>query len=219
MTHSSKKKKPASLEQAWNREYSRKNVLWNSLSNEAEVKLTKGEKVLELGCGNGQTLKMIAPGGAKIWAVDFSRKAGEICYELKKKYGWKNVEIERMDASELRFEDGTFDSVIAFHIIGNIEKEKREIAIAEIARVLKKGGRVFAKVFSVNDFRCPEGKDKTKVKSNGIREHYFMQEELDWLFEEAGMKKIEGKRISWKVKYEGKQRNREKLFAVYLKPD
>ena len=59
MTHSSKKNPPKTLEQAWDREYSKKENLWNSASKE-KIEWRQGSKILELGCGNGQTLKQIA---------------------------------------------------------------------------------------------------------------------------------------------------------------
>ena len=101
-----------------------------------------GKKVLELATGPGLIARHIADSAAHITATDFSPKMIE---QAKKSGAAENVAFEVADATDLRFEDNSFDVVIianALHVIPNPEK-----ALAEIDRVLKDGGILIAPNF------------------------------------------------------------------------
>ena len=104
--------------------------------------VAKGKDVLELATGPGMIARHIAPLANHVVATDFAPKMIETARKAKNP---ENVRFEVADATSLRFMDESFDVVVianALHIIPNPEK-----ALAEIDRVLKKGGILIAPNF------------------------------------------------------------------------
>ena len=104
--------------------------------------VAKGKDVLELATGPGMIARHIASRAKSVIATDFAPKMIETACKVKNP---ENVSFEVADATSLRFEDNSFDVVVianALHIIPNPEK-----ALAEIDRVLKKGGILIAPNF------------------------------------------------------------------------
>ena len=101
----------------------------------AAEELAGAERVLDVGCGEGQVARLAVAGGAALVAgidptwnqlVVARQRAGGPAYA-------------RADADALPFESGVFDAVVACLVFEHI----REVdgAIAEVARVLRPGGR------------------------------------------------------------------------------
>jgi phosphatidylethanolamine/phosphatidyl-N-methylethanolamine N-methyltransferase len=99
-----------------------------------------GGRILEIGVGTGLTL----PGYSsrnRIIGIDLSeamlRKARRRVTDL----ALQNVEkLELMDAEHLSFPDGSFDVVIANHVISTVPNP--EAALDECARMLRPGGEI-----------------------------------------------------------------------------
>lgn len=88
-----------------------------------------GNRVLEVGCGQGHLTRALAERGAEIVGIDANPKAAEVAgTDL----------VSHMDAESLDFEDDSFDYVVSVHAIEHIPGLGD--ALAEMARVLKKGG-------------------------------------------------------------------------------
>jgi ubiquinone/menaquinone biosynthesis C-methylase UbiE len=93
------------------------------------VGIGAGDRVLEVGCGQGHLTRALAQRGADIVGIDANPKAAEVAgTDL----------VRHMDAESLDFEDETFDFVVSVHAIEHIPGLSN--ALAEMARVLKKGG-------------------------------------------------------------------------------
>ena len=98
--------------------------------------------VLELATGPGMIAKHIAPSAKSVTATDFAPKMIETA---KKGSVPDNVSFEVADATNLRYQNDSFDLVVianALHIIPEPEK-----ALAEIDRVLKANGTLIAPNF------------------------------------------------------------------------
>jgi SAM-dependent methyltransferase len=96
-----------------------------------------GEKILDLGCGDGQLTKRIAASGADVLGVDASP-------EMVRAARDRGVVADVGDAEQLSYADETFDAVFsnaALHWVRN-----QDAMIAEIDRVLKPGGRFVAEM-------------------------------------------------------------------------
>lgn len=93
------------------------------------VAISDDDRVLEVGCGQGHLTKTLAARGVDVVGVDANPRAAEIsATDL----------VRHMYAQELEFEDETFEVILSVHAIEHIPP--LEQALAEMARVLKKGG-------------------------------------------------------------------------------
>jgi arsenite methyltransferase len=111
------------------------------------------ERVLDVGCGRGLFLigaaKRLTAGGravgVDIWqAEDLSGNTQQATLDNARREGVADrVQVQTGDARELPFPERSFDIVMSSMALHNIyESAGRETAIAQIARVLKPGGRV-----------------------------------------------------------------------------
>ncbi|MDQ1697773.1 MAG: hypothetical protein QOJ03_3126, partial [Frankiaceae bacterium] len=113
----------------------------------ARFPVTSGERVLDLGCGFGRHAFEAYRRGAHVVAVD--RSADEVA-EVKAMFRAMQAAGEappnrtaravRADLLALPFPDGSFDVVMASEVLEHIPAD--ELAMAEIARVVRPGGRV-----------------------------------------------------------------------------
>jgi SAM-dependent methyltransferase len=100
-------------------------------------------RILELGCGPGNlwltNLRRI-PADWEILLSDFS--AGMLEETKKNLADLRPFRFEVIDAQSIPLEDGSFDAVIANHMLHHIED--KSATLAEIQRVLKPAGRFYA---------------------------------------------------------------------------
>ena len=111
------------------------------------LRLSGGEKVLDLGCGLGDDTFVIAGlVGSKGRAVGVDASENMIVEARKRAEARRsNAEFEVGDAQALRFEDGTFDACRTERMLMHVPDAER--AFAEMVRVVRRGGRL-----SVFDF-------------------------------------------------------------------
>ena len=146
-----------------------------------DLPFPEGSRVIELGCGNGKTAIALIEMGYRITGVDFSKGAIDMCSEIK---GDAEFVCSRVDS--LPFPDDSFDGALAFHVLEHLDEDELRDTISELSRVVKDGGHVLIKAFSRNDMRSEKGEaidDSTFVRGNGIRYHYFTEEELKDVFD------------------------------------
>lgn len=102
-----------------------------------------GETVLDIGCGAGMDLllaaKKVGPDGKAI-GVDMTDAMVERARSSARVAGLSQVEVRKGDATRLPVDDAAVDVVISNGVL-NLVPEK-ELALAEIMRVLKPGGRL-----------------------------------------------------------------------------
>jgi ubiquinone/menaquinone biosynthesis C-methylase UbiE len=103
--------------------------------------ITKGLKVLELGCGDGTTAIPAAKLGADVLGVDIARNLVEAGNKRVKEVGLTNCTIQEGDATNLsELEDGRFDLVVS--IFGAMFAPTPVNVAKEMVRVTKPGGRI-----------------------------------------------------------------------------
>lgn len=101
--------------------------------------ISEKTKVLEIGCNTGFTSMNIAQlTGASVLGIDLARESLKAANKKIKKYGIKNVVFEEASATSLPYEDESFDVVWLSNVLSFIDK--KELALKECIRVLKKGG-------------------------------------------------------------------------------
>ena len=112
------------------------------------AEVASGDKVLDVACGSGNATIPAAERGAEVTGLDLTPSLLEAGRKLADEAG---VEIEWVegDAEQLPFEDASFDVVMS--VFGCMFAPDHRQAAAEIARVMRPGGRM-----AINSW-TPEG--------------------------------------------------------------
>ncbi len=109
----------------------------------AVVELREGETVLDLGSGGGIDVllsgKRVGPTGT-VYGLDMTDEMLALAQENARQAGATNVHFLKGLIEEIPLEDGTVDVVISNCVV-NLSPEKNRV-LAEIARVLRPGGRI-----------------------------------------------------------------------------
>lgn len=117
-------------------------TLYDDICDRITSRLHRDMNVLELACGSGQLSFRLAD-KVKLWeATDFSPK---MVAEAKKQFVPAQLHFSVQDATNLPYADESFDAVVianALHIMPEPDR-----AMAEIYRVLKPDGLLFAPTF------------------------------------------------------------------------
>lgn len=183
-------------------------------------------RILEIGCGDGKTLGTLSglrtlscmdeePGPTLI-GLDFSLAALRLCSHTLQ--GAKNVTLVCADAVHLPFSDSSFDTVLLSHVLGHAVLEGREAMCREAGRVVRSGGNVIFRVFSVNDFRSGKGEEieeGTYLRGDGTFTHYFQKSDILTL--NPFLSVISLKTTSWVLHIRGKTFLREEIHAIFRK--
>ncbi len=100
------------------------------------------KKVLDLGCGDGSLIYLLAKKGAIVTGVDNEALGLEFARQNLASVGNEELDYEFVNASayELPFEENTFDIVVSCEVIEHLQEPER--MLEEISRVLKSGGKV-----------------------------------------------------------------------------
>ncbi|MFH1709851.1 MAG: methyltransferase domain-containing protein [bacterium] len=98
-----------------------------------------GEKILDVGCGQGALCRELARDGVQAVGIDASKKLIDLA---KKRSGEKyNIHYRVADAGKLDgIQDGTFDAACSVLAVQNMDN--LEAAAKEMSRVVKSGGRL-----------------------------------------------------------------------------
>jgi phosphatidylethanolamine/phosphatidyl-N-methylethanolamine N-methyltransferase len=98
-----------------------------------------GEKVLEVGVGTGIALPMY-PNHCRIVGIDLSEGMLAKAKERIRALQLSHVELYRMDAGAMEFEDNTFDTVVAAYVVTAVPDYRK--VVNEMIRVCRPGGRI-----------------------------------------------------------------------------
>jgi ubiquinone/menaquinone biosynthesis C-methylase UbiE len=112
--------------------------------------ITKGLKVLDLGCGDGTTALPEARLGADVLGVDIARNLVEAGNKRAQEQGFTNCKFQEGDASNLHeLKDHMFDLVVS--IFGAMFAPKPFDVAKEMVRVTRPGGRIIMGNWIPND--------------------------------------------------------------------
>ncbi|MCQ2056389.1 MAG: class I SAM-dependent methyltransferase [archaeon] len=199
-----------SQKDAWELFYKSNYGPWRGISKLDNVPFIEGFHILEIGCGNGKTAEALSNLRMIVTGIDFSQSAINACI----KRSIKNTDFICADVLALPFSDNSFDGATAFHIFEHLSFDELTTAIREIKRVLKKGAHILVKVFSKGDMRSMKGfaiSDSTVIRGNGIKYHYFSEDELCHLFKDWMCKSIVS--VDEKTRFGS---SRKKIYADFV---
>ncbi len=154
--------------------------------------LRPGQRVLDLGCGGGRHAFAALRRGATVVALD--RDAAEL-KEVRAVVGAMLDAGELPDSAPggavngdalgLPFPDGSFDAVVASEVLEHIGADEQ--AIAELARVLRPGGRMAVTVPTRFPERVCWALDHRYHDTPGGHVRIYLQHELERRLERAGL--------------------------------
>jgi len=143
-----------------------------------------GSRILDVGTGTGKQAFAFAKKGYDVIGVDLSEDMLNVAYK-KNKYG--NVKFEVADATNLPFEDNSFDVSCVSFALHDMPSTIREKALKEMARVTKPKGMLV-----IVDYALPKSKISKFLIYHFVKlyEKYypeFIKSDLEALLRKSGI--------------------------------
>jgi ubiquinone/menaquinone biosynthesis C-methylase UbiE len=117
-----------------------------------QAKLTKGQRVLDVGCGTGNLtllVKRLHP-DVDVVGLDPDPKALQRARSKAKRQN-VDVRFERGFADSLADPDRSFDCVLSAFMFHHLKRDEKAATLRDIQRVLKPGGRLHVLDFAAAD--------------------------------------------------------------------
>ena len=168
------------------------------------IALLPGNKVLDMGCGCGESISYLSQFELDLIGIDFSEKMlAEACRLYPK------LKFEKQNILNTTFTDKFFDGVVLTYVINHFNDEGLKLLKKEIDRILKNNGTVFLSVHVGNEEQYVTDPLDETIE---IYYNFLNIDKLDRLFE--GYKRL---------KYDSRKSFGEeeflcdKMFVIYRK--
>ena len=122
---------------------------WEALARAALPMLAPGD-VLDVACGDGVLAELLAPHARRYVCIDNSTKVVLAASERLRRL--PQVEVREGDMLALPFDKPQFDLVLLMHALTYADKPA--LAVAEAARVLRRGGRLLLTCLAKHEHRA-----------------------------------------------------------------
>ena len=154
-------------------------------------------KVLEVGCGVGNTFNCILKDNKnpdlKIHASDYSYTAIDLIKQsdfYQEEHEKGTIVADRWDItdSKLPVEEGTVDVIIMIFVFSALEPQQWKAAIDNAAKLLKKGGKILFRDYGRYDLAQVRFKGEKilspnfYIRGDGTRVYFFTDEEIEEIF-------------------------------------
>lgn len=171
-----------------------------------------GKKILDAGCGSGIYSKILAKKGAKVYALEISKKMVDLAKDYCK---GDNIQFKYGSIDKLPYKNNSFDIVLASLVIHYLKNPEK--AFEEFNRVLKKNGIL---IFSTNNpsFTALEEIKSMRGKNKMIIFNYFKRGKYYWKIKSSNIR-IPSYRISFEELFDMLYKNNfiiEKFKEPYL---
>ncbi|MEI2797054.1 metalloregulator ArsR/SmtB family transcription factor [Pseudoxanthomonas sp. F11] len=148
---------------------------WEALARTALPLLETGD-VLDIASGDGVLAELLSPHAKRYICIDTSARVVAAAGERLRRF--PNVEVREGDMHALPFKDASFDLVVLMHALTYSTKPAQ--AVAEAARVLRRGGRLLLSSLAKHEHR-------SVVEAYGHVNLGFTEKELRKFAEKAGL--------------------------------
>ena len=178
--------------EAWERWYEKDPPSWKG-SPLPLPELPSGARVIDVGCGNGNTMLQALEKGYNVTGLDFSKAATEMAGERIASRGF-DAELVTGNILDPGLDLGRFDCVLLHHVLDNMLVEERKITLQRVKDLLEEGGIISFQDLSTGDVRYGKGEEverNTYLKGDGIRLHFFELDETRDLFSEFKVLELE----------------------------
>lgn len=128
------------------------------------IAISRGQKVLDIGCREGGDALIFAKSGAEVIGIDIIPHSN---WQILKE---DNLKFEIADACALPFADNSFDVVFEKDMLHHVNNPQK--ALSEIYRVTKKGGQVI--IIEANRYNPISYSHMVLIQSHQhLRKKYF----------------------------------------------
>ena len=144
------------------------------------LKPKSGERILDIGCGEGTYNYRIALRGAQIFGFDLDRRQLRRAMALHKT---PSTEFICADATMLPMQSGQFDTVMSLCVFEHLPNDRE--TLREISRVLRPDGRILLTLDSLSLKGVDDSWRDTHRERHAVRQFYTDQSIAD-LLKESG---------------------------------
>jgi len=155
--------------------------LWKDIIFLADF-VNDGDKILDLGCGNGRLFELFRDKKIDYIGIDLSKKLIEIARDKYKDY--PNVKFLVRDALDTGFDENSFDLVYSIALLHQIPSKKYRLqSLNEVNRILKSEGFLIVTVWNLWQKKYIKNILKTfilKIKIPGSTKLDFKDTFIPW---------------------------------------
>jgi ubiquinone/menaquinone biosynthesis C-methylase UbiE len=156
--------------------------------------------VLDLPCGDGRNTLPLTKNIGHVVAADSSRNALQIASKFLAANGVKNCVLVESDIFNLKFMDDQFDGIFCWDVLGHLQDV--ELALAELLRVCKPGGRLIGSVFALGDSTrgidmLPLSDAEEYIYANTFYYKFYGEPEIQDLLQKVGAPVVSLELMKW----------------------
>jgi len=156
-----------------------------------EMRTDRPQRALDLGCGVGRHVILLARLGYETYGSDFSPAAVEHCREWLRREGL-SATVTQADMTDIRAPDGFFDLIVAFNVIYHTTSAGLKEMATLLRRKVRPGGCLFVTLKSPATWYFGQGRQiepgtfvrppKRNRPTKDVPVHFCTEEEADGLF-------------------------------------
>lgn len=174
--------------EGWEKKFYGKQIgkIYEELSEEILdfLKLLKsGNKILDLGCGDGKYSFFIGSQGFSVLGIDISREAVKIANNYKGLNRIENVDFRVGNITSPKLSEDSVDAIFLINSYHCLTSVQRSETLNEVERILKRKGFIFISILSLKDESYPRTK-WTELEENTFQDkdgrifHFFDKREI-----------------------------------------